>query len=142
MYNPGMNPHNAVPPNDAVYHPQMMPSMSNHPQDMMSIHMAPQPTVMPSTSYPDPDASAQEADASTEAANQDEDAEGAGKRRRVQRACDVSVHHDSSTCFNADTSTDDLLLLPRIPLPNRHVVRRKFAATVSSRTRALVPIGE
>uniref|UniRef100_V5F2R6 Zn(2)-C6 fungal-type domain-containing protein n=2 Tax=Kalmanozyma brasiliensis (strain GHG001) TaxID=1365824 RepID=V5F2R6_KALBG len=55
----------------------------------MSIQMAPQRTVMPPTSYPDPDASTHGADASTDAANQDEDAEGAGKRRRVQRACDT-----------------------------------------------------
>ncbi|CDU23715.1 related to transcriptional activator acu-15 [Sporisorium scitamineum] len=86
MFNPNMYPHSAPPPVDAVYHPQMMPSTSNYNPDM-AVH------AMPST-YSNHDMSTHAADVSADTTNHDDDAEGAGKRRRVQRACDKKVRCD------------------------------------------------
>ncbi|SPO19755.1 related to transcriptional activator acu-15 [Ustilago trichophora] len=87
QYNPGMFPHNAAPPNDAIYHQQMLTSSSNYPADM-SMQISAQQQAMPST-YSNPDMSGHVADASVDTTNQDDEGEGAGKRRRVQRACDT-----------------------------------------------------
>ncbi|CBQ67503.1 related to transcriptional activator acu-15 [Sporisorium reilianum SRZ2] len=76
-----MYPHTAPPPLDAVYHPQMMPSTSNFPSNL-AMHSMP-------SAYSNHDMSTHAADVSADTINNDDDAEGAGKRRRVQRACDT-----------------------------------------------------
>lgn len=88
MFNPGMYQQAAAPPGDAIYHQHMMPSTSSFPADMQ-VHMSSQQSGMPNT-YSNPDVSGHAADTSLDINNQDEE-EGAGKRRRVQRACDVST---------------------------------------------------
>lgn len=87
MYNPGMYQQAAVSPANAVYQQHTMPSTSSFPADMQ-VHMNSQQPSMPNTSS-NPDMSGHAADASVDTNDQD-DEEGAGKRRRVQRACDVS----------------------------------------------------
>ncbi|TKY90139.1 hypothetical protein EX895_000137 [Sporisorium graminicola] len=81
MFNPNMYSHSAPPPVDAVYHPTMMPSTSNYPPDM-AVHTIP-------SAYSNHDMPTHAADISADTTNNDDDAEGAGKRRRVQRACDT-----------------------------------------------------
>lgn len=84
MYNPGMYQQAAAP----IYHQNMMPSTSSFPVDMQ-LQMSSQQAGLPAT-YSNPDMSGHAADVSLDTNNQD-DEEGAGKRRRVQRACDVSI---------------------------------------------------
>ncbi|SPC65121.1 related to transcriptional activator acu-15 [Ustilago sp. UG-2017b] len=86
MYNPGMYQQAAAPPANAVYQQHMMPSTSSFPADMQ-VHMNSQQPSMPNTSS-NPDMSGHAADAFVDTNDQD-DEEGAGKRRRVQRACDT-----------------------------------------------------
>ena len=88
MYNPNLHSHSAAPPLDTVYHPQMPPSTVTCPVDMAPTHMTGQQAANPST-FSNLDGSSHAADVSADTTNNDDDAEGAGKRRRVQRACDT-----------------------------------------------------
>ena len=89
QYNPAMFPYSAAPPSDAIYPPNMLASTSSYPTDL-PLQTHPQQAGM-SAAYSHPDMSSNAADASMDTTNQDDDGEGAGKRRRVQRACDVST---------------------------------------------------
>lgn len=87
MFNPNMYPPNTSPPHDAMFHPNMIPPSSGYPPEM-PMQMPVQQHMM-APSFPNPDMSTHPADMSADTTNQEDDAEGAGKRRRVQRACDT-----------------------------------------------------
>lgn len=97
MLNHNMFSHSAPPPTEAIYHQHVMPPSSGYPAEM-SMQMPVQQPIVAST-YPAPDMPSQAADTSADITNHDDDAEGAGKRRRVQRACDVGIE---GALFNID----------------------------------------
>lgn len=82
MYDPNMYPHSAPTSIDPIHHLQMMSSTSSYPQDL-TLHAS-------TSAYSKQDLSTCAADARADTTNNDEDGGGVTKRRRVQRACDVS----------------------------------------------------
>lgn len=63
----------------------------------------------------------------------DDDGDASGKRRRVQRACDVS---------GSDTKQASVLLTFYVCNADRSAGKKRFAAMASNRKRVLAPIGE
>ena len=63
----------------------------------------------------------------------DDDGDASGKRRRVQRACDVSA---------SDTKQASGFLTCYVCNADRSAGRKRFAAMASNRKRVLAPIGE
>jgi hypothetical protein len=87
MYQPNLYPHSTAPSADAIYHQHMIPTSvyPTAPHMVATVSQSDLPTALSN-----PDISAHAADASIDTTNQDDDGDAGGKRRRVQRACDVS----------------------------------------------------
>lgn len=65
----------------------------------------------------------------------EDDNEANGKRRRVQRACDVSEEWDTLLTTGFCSLADELLIMPRF------AGRRRFAVMGCSRRKGLAAIG-
>lgn len=136
-----MYPQGTVP-NDAVYQQHMLQTTSGY-LDSLPAHMSLPQTAIPSSSS-NPDIPVHGADTSID--NQDDDGDVGGKRRRVQRACDVSVCQTASQPFPPCPPTliaepSHSFTVPWRSYSYRLAARKRSVATASNLRKALVPTG-
>jgi len=141
MFNPAMYSQGTLP-NDAVYQQHMLQTTAGY-VDSLPAHMSLPQTVMPSSSS-NLDMPAHVTDTSID--NQDDDGDAGGKRRRVQRACDVGIRAAISQTFllcsqPLTAGPSHLYFVSCCSSSNRLAARRKSVATAFNQKKALAPIG-